>query len=103
MNLPSKAAPRRSDEACLYDGQHGDERVLVFVSHAADHLNHLCVRVVFSPTDGSSDYERVMHLARSRRIAFTVTRFGKPTFKYPPRDRDDAGAVPLLFETRRTP
>jgi len=102
MQPSPDAAERRLDEVLLHRGFLGDEVVLVFITHAADQLNHWRIRAVFCDPSGEALDERWLHLSRTKRLAFTVTRFGKPDFTFPvPRDGNATAPAPSLFNARR--
>lgn len=98
------AADRQPDEVLLHRGSIGDESVLVFLTHAADCLNHWRIRAVFCDPSGEPLDEKVLHLPRTKRLTFRITRFGKPDFTFPvPRDGNAAASAPSLFNARRYP
>lgn len=104
MQPSPDATDRQPDEVLLHQGMIGDETVLVFLTHAADCLNHWRVRAVFCDPTGEALDEKVLHLPRSKRLTFRITRFGKPDFTYPvPRDGSATATAPSLFNTRRHP
>ena len=104
MQPSPDAADRQPDEVLLHRGSIGDETVLVFLRHAADHLNHWRIRAVFCDPSGEPLDEKVLHLPRTKRLAFCITRFGKPDFTFPvPRDGIATASAPSLFNARRHP
>lgn len=88
---------RRPDEVALYRGSHGHEVVSVFISRAADRPNHWRVRAVFSAPDGFPKAERVLHLDRTKPLAFTISRLGEPPFTFPPGGARAARDAELPF------
>lgn len=102
MQPSPDAAERRPDEVLLHRGFVGDEAVSIFITHATDQLSHWRIRAVFCDPAGEPLDERVMHLPRSKRLAFSITRFAKPDFTYPvPRDGHATASAHSLFTARR--
>lgn len=104
MQPSPDVADRQPDEVLLHQGNIGDETVLVFLTHAADCLNHWRICAVFCDPSGETLEEKVLHVPRSKRLAFCIKRFGKPDFTFPvPRDGSASAPAASLFNARRHP
>lgn len=66
--------PRRPDEVCAFAGKLGDESVHVFVSFAADRLDHWRARCVFTDADGTTTDERCQDLERTGPLVVSIQR-----------------------------
>ena len=104
MQPSQAAAHRQPDEVLLHRGSIGDESILVFLSHAADCLNHWRIRAVFCDPSSEPLDEKILNVPRSKRLAFCIKRFGKPDFTFPVlRDGNATASAPSLFTARRHP
>lgn len=104
MQPSPDATDRQPDEVLLHRGSIGDESILVFLTHAADCLNHWRIRAVFCEPSGEALDEKVLHVPRWKRLAFSIKRFGRPDFTFPvSRDGNSTAPTPSLFNARRYP